>query len=107
MREEEVKNIRSARLCEILVQAEEKFGPEDAVRYKVSRDEIGAKSYSQLKKDSESFSCVLQALGEIGKHVAVIGMTSYPWLVSYLERWTAPAWRFRLTSPSRRRRCAS
>lgn len=68
---------------ELLVQAEEKYGELDAVRYKVKKDTIAAKSYTQLKKDSESFSCVLKALGEDGAHVALTGMTSYPWLVSY------------------------
>ena len=62
---------------------EKKYGPEDAVRYKVSKNEIEAKSYTQLRKDSESFSCVLKALGEQGSHIAIIGATSYPWLVSY------------------------
>lgn len=69
---------------EILVQAEKKFGPEDAIRYKVKKNEIETKSYTQLKEDSESFSRVLEALGEKGSHVAMTGMTSYQWLVSYL-----------------------
>ncbi len=69
---------------EIIVKAEEQFGAEDAIRYKVKKDEIEAKSYTQLKQDSESFSCVLKALGEQGHHIAVTGMTSYPWLVTYL-----------------------
>ena len=68
---------------DILVNTEKKYGPEDAVRYKVSKNEIEAKSYTQLRKDSESFSCVLKALGEQGSHIAIIGATSYPWLVSY------------------------
>lgn len=69
---------------EIVVQAGKRFGEEDAIRYKVKKDEIEAKSYAQLKEDSESFSCVLKALGEIGSHIAVTGMTSYPWIVTYL-----------------------
>lgn len=68
---------------EIIVQAAERFGAEDAIRYKLKKDEIETKSYTQLKADSESFSCVLQALGEPGSHIAVTGMTSYPWLVTY------------------------
>ena len=62
---------------QILVNTEEKYGPEDAIRYKVSKNEIASKTYSQLREDSESFSRVLQDLGEQGKHIAVIGMTSY------------------------------
>ena len=68
---------------EILVQSEQKFGVEDAVRYKLKKDIIESKSYSQLRKDSESFSCALKALGEQGSHIAIIGMTSYEWIVTY------------------------
>lgn len=68
---------------EILVQAEKKFGEGDAIRYKIGKNEIEAKSYTQLKKDSEKFSGVLKSLGELGSHIAVTGKTSYPWLVTY------------------------
>lgn len=68
---------------EILTGTEEKYGPMDAVRYKVSKNEIGSKSYTQLREDSESFSRVLQDMGEQGNHIAVIGMTTYEWLVTY------------------------
>lgn len=69
---------------EIVLQAAGEFADGDAVRYKVSRNEIAAKSYVQLKKDSENFSGVLTALKGQGNHVAITGMTSYPWIVSYL-----------------------
>ena len=69
---------------ELLVQAEKCFGDGDAIRYKIKKDTIEAKSYTQLKQDSESFSCVLDGLGEKGSHVAVIGATSYAWLITYL-----------------------
>lgn len=68
---------------EILMAAEQEFGAEDAIRYKKKKDEIEAKSYTQLRQDSESFSNVLKALGEQFCHVAVTGATSYPWLVTY------------------------
>lgn len=68
---------------EILVNTEKKYGPGDAVRYKISKSEIESKSYTQLREDSESFSCVLRDLGEQGKHIAVIGATSYAWLTAY------------------------
>lgn len=68
---------------EILVEAQQKYGDADAIRYKKSKKEIEAKSYSQLKEDSESFSAVLQALGERGNHIALTGMTSYTWIVTY------------------------
>ena len=69
---------------EILVNAKEKFGAGDAIRYKVKKNVTEAKSYTQLKEDSERFSRVLEALGETGSHIAVTGVTSYPWIVSYL-----------------------
>lgn len=69
---------------EILAYAEEKFGADDAVRYKVGKNEIVSKTYTQLKEDSEAFSRVLERLGNRGNHVAVIGKTSYEWLVTYL-----------------------
>lgn len=69
---------------DILVGTERQFGPEDAVRYKVGKDQVESKSYTQLKEDSERFSFVLDALKERGSHVAVIGLTSYSWLVAYL-----------------------
>lgn len=69
---------------EILVQSEQKFGTADAIRYKISKDTIEAKSYTQLRKDSESFSNVLEKLGALNQHIAMIGLTSYQWLVSYL-----------------------
>ena len=68
---------------QILDGTEKKYGPEDAIRYKIGKNEIESKSYTQLKEDSESFSNVLKNLGEQGKHISVIGATSYPWLVTY------------------------
>lgn len=69
---------------DIVVYAAEKFKDEDAFRYKVGKDTIETKSYNQLRADSESFSRVLESLGETGNHIAVTGMTSYPWIVTYL-----------------------
>ena len=68
---------------QILVNTEKKYGPEDAIHYKIGKNEIESKSYTQLKDDSESFSNVLKSLGEQGKHISVIGMTSYEWLAAY------------------------
>lgn len=73
----------SSTIREILVQAEERLGDADAIRYKVSKQEIEAKSYTQLRKDSEAFSRVLEGLGEQGNHIALTGMTSYTWIVAY------------------------
>lgn len=69
---------------EIVIQAAEEFGDGDAVRYKTGKKEIASKSYAELRRDSERFSCVLEKLGEQGNHVAITGMTSYTWLTAYL-----------------------
>lgn len=80
------KNLR-----ELLVAAEAEFNVRDAFRYKVKgagsgKKEISieSKSYTQLKCDSEKLSAALEALGELGKHIAIVGATSYSWVVSYL-----------------------
>ncbi len=69
---------------DIVVHAEKKFSDGDAIRYKVGKDTIESKSYTQLKDDSEAFSRTLAALGENGGHIALTGMTSYEWIVAYL-----------------------
>lgn len=69
---------------EILVHSQERFGDEDAVRYKTGPKKVEAKSYTQLREYSESFSRAVCALGEQGSHLAVIGNTSYHWLTAYL-----------------------
>lgn len=69
---------------EILVDAQARFKDEDVIRYKIGKNQIETKSYTQLKEDSESFSRVLDSFGQQGRHIAVIGMTSYEWIVTYL-----------------------
>ena len=81
--ERNVKDMLCSTVRQILVNTEKKYGPEDAIRYKISKNEIESKTYTQLREDSESFSNVLKDLGEQGNHIAVIGMTSYEWLVTY------------------------
>ncbi|MCD8015940.1 MAG: AMP-binding protein [Lachnospiraceae bacterium] len=68
---------------EILTQSEQRWGSMDAIRYKVSKNTIEAKTYTDLKKDSESFSLAIQALGEQGSHIALTGATSYGWIAAY------------------------
>lgn len=73
----------SSTIREILVEAQQRLGDADAIRYKVKKQEIESKSYTQLRKDSEAFSRALESMGEKGKHIALTGMTSYAWLVAY------------------------
>lgn len=78
-------------IYELLVKAEESYGAQDAIRYKVKyADEDGkkatkveAKTYTQLRSDSEHFTEALVNLGEQRKHIAIIGATSYSWIVAY------------------------
>lgn len=76
---------------DLLADAEQKFGAKDAFRYKVKgggdvgkkETVVEAKTYTQLKNDTECFSSALAALGEQGKHIAIVGPTSYSWVVAY------------------------
>lgn len=82
---------KSSTIRELLVQAEAAFSSQDAFRYKVKAEKsngkketvVEAKTYGQFKKDTECFSAALEALGERGKHVAIIGTSSYSWVVTY------------------------
>ncbi len=73
----------SSTIREIIVRAEQTYGDADAIRYKKTRKEIEAKSYTDLRQDSESFSNALAVLGEDGCHVALTGATSYGWISAY------------------------
>ena len=68
---------------EIVKHAEDTYGSCDAVRYKTGKDTIEAKTYRQMGEDSRHFSNAIEKLGQQGAHIALIGVTSYPWLVSY------------------------
>ena len=68
---------------DILTNAEKCFGNEDAIRYKTGKNEIAAKTYTQLKEDSERITALLKKLGEPKSHIALIGATSYLWIASY------------------------
>ena len=87
-RRAETAAVPETHLCstirEILVESERKYGPLDAVRFKQGKGSIAVRSYTQLRHDSESFSCAIRAMLPQGAHVAVTGMTSYPWLAAYL-----------------------
>ena len=68
---------------DILTNAEKCFGNEDAIRYKTGKNEIAAKTYTQLKEDSERITALLKKLGDPKSHIALIGATSYLWIASY------------------------
>ena len=47
---------------DILTNAEKCFGNEDAIRYKTGKNEIAAKTYTQLREDSERLTALLKKL---------------------------------------------
>lgn len=78
-------------IYELLVKAGENYGPRDAFRYKVKKaggngkkeTVVESRTYSQLRSDSERFGAALVKLGEQGKHIAVLGASSYSWVTAY------------------------
>ena len=78
-------------IYELLVKAEEAYGGQDAIRYKVKgisengkkETKVEARTYTQLREDSERFSAALAKLGEQGGHIALLGATSYSWITAY------------------------
>ena len=85
-------NELSSTIRELLVKAEAAYSSWDAFRYKVKRNNqegkkavvIESKTYKQLKDDSECFSAALESLGQQKKHIAILGPTSYEWVVAYM-----------------------
>lgn len=81
---------KSSTIRALLVAAEAEFGGQDAIRYKAKAEKGGkketvveAKTYTQLKNDTECFSAVLAALSEQEKHIAILGPNSYSWITAY------------------------
>lgn len=69
-------------LRDIVKYSAENYNSRTAYRYKVKK-EIVDKTYTQVNQDSMAISRMLDSMGLKGKHVAIIGTTSYPWLISY------------------------
>lgn len=69
-------------LRDIIHYGAEHYGDQAAFRYKVKK-EIVDKSYLQLEADTKAFGRALKALGLKGGHGAIIGTTTYSWIVSY------------------------
>lgn len=67
---------------DILDYAAETYQDSPAIRYK-KKKEILTKTYRELWEDSQAVSRALDAMGMLGSHVAVIGPTTYEWIVGY------------------------
>ncbi len=70
-------------LKQMVDYAAENFSERDFIQYKIPSG-IESKTYAQLKKDCDAFSLMLEDKGFTGAHIAVIGPTSYNWIVTYL-----------------------
>ena len=84
-------DVLSSTIRELLVKAESAYGSWDAFRYKIKTSDkegkkvlVESKTYTQLKQDTERMSSALFSLGEEKAHIAIVGATSYEWVVSYL-----------------------
>ena len=73
---------RYSDLKAMLNDAAKMFGERDAYRWKSGKN-IVSKTYTEFKNDTMAFSNALEKLSLTGKHVAVIGPTSYEWVVTY------------------------
>ena len=84
--------VNASTIRELLVNAGKAYKMADAFRYKrkiageTGKKEVAieSKTYSELKQDSERFSAVLASLGEQKSHIAIVGATSYEWVVAYM-----------------------
>lgn len=74
---------RYSDLKELVNDSAKLYGSRDAYRYMKGKD-IVSKSFENVRDDSMAFSNSLKKLGLIGKHIAVIGATSYEWIITYL-----------------------
>lgn len=73
---------RYSNLKELVNSAAELYGKQDAYRFK-SKKEIVSKSFLDLKADSQAFSNFLKDKSLLENHIAVIGASSYEWIVTY------------------------
>ena len=70
-------------LRELVQYGAKEHGDLPAYRYKVKK-EVEEKTYQDANRDAMAMSRAIEVLGIKGKHVAIIGATSYPWIITYL-----------------------
>ena len=69
-------------LRDIIRHGADTYGAQAAFRYKVKK-QIEEKTYEELNRDTMAVSRMIEAFGMKGKHVALLGSTSYPWISSF------------------------
>lgn len=71
-------------LYQILTFAKDNYPEKTAFRQMESRTEESAVTFSQVFNNTESLRAVLTARGFKGRHIALLGETSYEWISTYL-----------------------
>lgn len=74
----QIKNLR-----DLLDHAADSWQDKTFLRYKEGKD-ISEMSYNSMRKAALSFAQALDGMGQAGKHVAVIGPTSWQWVAAYM-----------------------
>lgn len=69
-------------LRDIIRHGADAYGIQTAFRYKVKK-EIVDRTYLDVNRDSMAVSRMLESMGMDGKHIALIGTTTYQWIVGY------------------------
>ncbi len=72
-----VENLR-----DIVKYSAQNYGDQAAYRYKVKK-ELEDKSYNDVNTDSMAISRAVEAFDMKGKHIALLGTTTYQWIISY------------------------
>ena len=75
-------------LKEMIDYGAENFGERNFIEYKENGG-ITKKSYNQLKVSCDTFSRMLAEKNISEAHTAIIGPTSYEWIVTFLAQLTA------------------
>ncbi|MGN0159223.1 MAG: AMP-dependent synthetase/ligase [Brotaphodocola sp.] len=69
-------------LRDIVRYGAEHYGTQAAYRYKVNKT-IEERTYEDLNRDTQAVSRMVESLGMKGKHIALVGTTSYPWIICF------------------------
>ena len=75
--------MKISNMKDIIEFAANEYGDSTAFKYKVKKDVVASKSYKELKQDIDAVSNSLKNIDMLGKHVAIIGPTTYEWIISY------------------------
>ena len=69
-------------LQDIIRYSVKTYGSQAAYRYKEQK-EIVDKTYEDVGKDSMAVSRMIDSFGLVGSHIALLGPTTYAWIVSF------------------------